>query len=87
MFLHPPLFILPTDLKFSFVRFEMPERWVELARQGHLGLVGMLERAETINGQLQVVSTPGKGTAIRVAVPWGDKPATTIELMIGGRTI
>lgn len=49
--------------------FQVPARWIELARQGHLGLVGALERAEASGGSLEVRSHPGKGTLIRVVVP------------------
>ncbi|HXW01508.1 MAG TPA: PAS domain-containing sensor histidine kinase [Anaerolineae bacterium] len=49
--------------------FELPERWIEIARQGHLGLIGMVERAESIGGQLNVVSAPGQGTVIQAIVP------------------
>src|SRR5205823_5520189 len=34
-----------------------------------LGLMGMRERAEHLNGSLAIVSAPGKGTTIRVRVP------------------
>lgn len=49
--------------------FELPSRWVELARKGHLGLAGTVERAEAIGGQLKIISSPGKGTLVRVTVP------------------
>jgi PAS domain S-box-containing protein len=49
--------------------FELPERWIEIARQGHLGLIGMVERAESIGGQLNVVSAPGQGTVIQAVIP------------------
>lgn len=51
------------------VGFEMPERWLELARENHLGLIGAGERAAAIGGHLEVISTPGKGTCIRVQAP------------------
>ena len=50
------------------VGFKLPARWIELARQGHLGLVGASERAEGIGGQLKVESMPGQGTLVRVEV-------------------
>lgn len=50
--------------------FEAPQRWIELARQGHLGLVGMAERAESVGGRLSVISAPGEGTLIQVIVPY-----------------
>jgi PAS domain S-box-containing protein len=49
--------------------FEVPKDWLELARQRHLGLVGMRERAEAIGGQLSIRSTLGKGTTIILRVP------------------
>ena len=49
--------------------FSVPENWVEMARQGHLGLVGAFERAGGIGGRLDVESHPGKGTRIRVVAP------------------
>jgi PAS domain S-box-containing protein len=49
--------------------FELPNRWVRLARQGHLGLVGAMERAREVEGHLEVVTAPGQGTLIRVSVP------------------
>jgi PAS domain S-box-containing protein len=49
--------------------FAMPATWLELARQGHLGLIGGLERAEAVGGKLTVDSAPGKGTSIQVKVP------------------
>lgn len=49
--------------------FLIPEDWLTLARSGHLGLVGMKERAEAIGGILEVESEPGNGTTLLVTVP------------------
>jgi signal transduction histidine kinase len=49
--------------------FELPERWVELARQDHLGMLAAMERAEAIGGHLDVETAPGEGTLIRITVP------------------
>ncbi len=49
--------------------FVVPKRWVEFVRNGHLGLVGIRERVEAINGKLKIVSNPGHGTLIGVKVP------------------
>jgi PAS domain S-box-containing protein len=60
--------------------FEMPADWLEMARQGHLGLVGMKERAEAVGGSLSVVSSPGKGTQVLAAVPvMGVSPGVSIR--------
>lgn len=49
--------------------FELPYDWLALARQGHLGLVGMRERAEAIGGELEIISHPGGGTTLQLFVP------------------
>jgi signal transduction histidine kinase len=49
--------------------FEVPARLIQLARQGHLGLVGAAERAEAVGGKMEIISKPGAGTLIRVEVP------------------
>jgi signal transduction histidine kinase len=49
--------------------FKVPFQWLDLAREGHLGLVGMHERVQAINGQVFIESEPEHGTIIRVIVP------------------
>jgi len=49
--------------------FNPPAHWIELARKGHLGLVGSIERAREVGGQLQVTSAVGEGTFIRAVIP------------------
>jgi len=48
--------------------FTRPANLVNLARQGHLGLVGMQERVEAVGGALEVLSMPGEGTRVRVTI-------------------
>jgi len=40
--------------------------------EGHLGLVGMRERAQLLRGTLRVRSTPGRGTVITASCPHAD---------------
>ena len=49
--------------------FVLPERLIELEQQGHLGLSGIAERTQAIGGTLEVASTPGAGTSLRVTAP------------------
>jgi two-component system sensor histidine kinase DegS len=60
--------------------FSKPYHRVEFARDGHLGVVGMAERAEAIRGQFEVSSQPGKGTCIRVTLL---KPPDKVEMVEG----
>ena len=46
------------EIKDDGKGLEMPIRWIELARQGHLGLVGTRERVEAIGGKLIIKSAP-----------------------------
>lgn len=39
---------------------------------GHLGLIGMQERAEIAGGSIHIESEPGKGTTVVVEIPYGD---------------
>jgi signal transduction histidine kinase len=56
------------EIRDNGVGFAVPEDWIELARQGHLGLVGIQERAEAIGGQVGIQSRVGEGTSIQVTV-------------------
>ena len=53
--------------------FKPPDKWIELARRGHLGLLGIAERSAAIGGELHVQSEPGRGTCIRLVVPAPDE--------------
>ncbi len=57
------------EIKDDGIGFELPGRWVELARRGHLGLVGTRERVEAIGGELKIESVLGEGTRIHVKAP------------------
>lgn len=46
-----------------------PMELVAYARDGHLGIVGMKERAEAIGGDFRIFSEPGEGVSVRVTVP------------------
>lgn len=49
--------------------FRVPERLNDFARNGHFGLVGLVERVEQADGRVTVTSAPGRGTTISVLVP------------------
>lgn len=53
--------------------FDLPENWINLARQGHLGLVGARERARDVGGELELMTAPGQGTTIRAVIPLAEQ--------------
>lgn len=57
------------EIQDDGVGFNPPKDWLDMARKGHLGLVGIRERAEAAGGKLGVTSQVGTGTTIRVVVP------------------
>ena len=57
------------EIRDNGVGFEMPGDWLTLARQGHLGLVGMQERIQAVGGTLELESAPGQGLLVRAIIP------------------
>jgi len=55
------------------VGFDLPADWREIARGGHLGLIGIRERVELIGGELYIDSAPGRGTYVSVVAPVGQR--------------
>lgn len=59
--------------------FQVPKEWLVLARNKHLGLVGIRERAEAVGGTVEVTSAPQKGTGVRVCIPLDDSDIITTK--------
>ncbi len=51
------------------VGFTVPQRWSDLIKDDHYGLVGSAERAVQLGDELRIRSELGTGTAIRVSIP------------------
>jgi signal transduction histidine kinase len=51
------------------VGFQPPDQTSDLARTGHYGLIGMVERALLINASLDIHSEPNQGTQITTHLP------------------
>jgi signal transduction histidine kinase len=49
--------------------FNVPTRMNDLAEQGHFGLIGLVERVDQANGELEFKSESGSGTTITVMMP------------------
>jgi signal transduction histidine kinase len=57
------------------IGFNVSEVEANYNERGSLGLVNLRERAELAGGQLQLLSTPGKGTRVQVRIPNAPPPA------------
>jgi len=63
------------EIRDNGVGFILPEQWLDLAREGHLGLVGMQERAEAVGGTANITSQPNQGTIVQVSIPLSEDPS------------
>ncbi len=61
---------LRLEIQDDGVGFERPEKLAQYAADGKLGIIGMEERALSSGGTIQVQSHPGRGTRIRVTIPY-----------------
>ncbi len=53
----------------SGIGFEVPKSPAGFVPGGHFGLVGLYERAQLIGAQLEIMSSPGKGTQLKIHLP------------------
>ena len=58
------------DIKDNGLGFDIP---LNLGTSGHLGLLGMRERAELLGGKWDIQSSPGKGAIATVSIPLPEK--------------
>jgi signal transduction histidine kinase len=49
--------------------FRFPARINDLAERGHFGLIGLVERVDQANGEIEIDSANGRGTTINVSMP------------------
>jgi len=61
------------------VGFNVKEVLGDYEKRGSLGMVNLQERADLINGLLNIDSLPGKGTRVRVLIPLSEKAADLLQ--------
>lgn len=64
------------------VGFDLPSG-LDLASSGHLGLLGMRERAEALCGRLMIRSRPARGTELSVLMPDDRQAPDALGLSLG----
>ena len=61
------------------VGFNVKEVLKDYEKRGSLGMVNLQERADLINGRLNIESVPAKGTRVRVLIPLTEKAADLLQ--------
>lgn len=82
--------LLVTRIADNGVGFDTEKVNSNYDQRGSFGMVNMRERAEMINGTLNVESVPGKGTTITVYVPLNDESdprRTSSKVRLNGQSV
>jgi signal transduction histidine kinase/YHS domain-containing protein len=61
--------------------FAVPEVLGTFVEQGHYGLIGVVERIESLKGQVQIDSAPDEGTSVTITLPLNQtsQPGETVR--------
>ncbi|OGN74372.1 MAG: hypothetical protein A2X25_05640 [Chloroflexi bacterium GWB2_49_20] len=73
------------EIQDDGVGFDVAEINRAYDERGSLGLVNLRERAELVNGFLNILSAPGKGTKIQVFFPLSEEAADRMHRAVGNR--
>jgi len=77
---------LPQDAEIALLEimdngqgFDVREVMSRYDKRGSLGMVNLRERADLVNGLLNIESAPGKGTRIRVSIPLTEEASDRLQ--------
>jgi signal transduction histidine kinase len=73
------------EIKDDGIGFDVQEVNRAYDDRGSLGMVNLRDRAELINGLLQIESEPGSGTRVQVAIPLSEDAADRLHHAAGRR--
>ena len=71
--------IILLEIKDNGVGFDVKEVRQNYENRGSLGMINLTERAELVNGLLNIESSPGKGTNIQVFIPLTEEAADRLR--------
>jgi signal transduction histidine kinase len=71
--------ILMLEIADNGIGFDLDSVMNSYDRRGSLGMVNLRERADQINGLLNIESAPGKGTRIRIFIPMTPEAADRLH--------
>ncbi|HNT53580.1 MAG TPA: histidine kinase [Anaerolineaceae bacterium] len=61
------------------VGFDVQSVMGSYERRGSLGMINLQERAELVNGRLNIQSAPGKGTRVQIVIPLSEEAADRLR--------
>jgi signal transduction histidine kinase len=70
------------EIQDDGVGFDLKSVDATYDRLGSLGMVNMRERAELLNGFLQLSSQPGQGTRVRVVIPLSEEASDRLRRVL-----
>ena len=73
------------EIQDNGVGFNLKEINQSYDARGSLGMVNLRDRTDLLNGHLNIISTPGKGTRIQVYFPLSEKAADRMHKALGNK--
>lgn len=73
------------EIQDDGVGFNVAEINSAYDERGSLGMVNLRERTELVNGFLNILSAPGKGTKIQIFIPLSEEAADRMHRAVGNR--
>ena len=67
------------EINDTGVGFDVSDVMSSYEKRGSLGMINLQERADLVNGLLNIDSAPGKGTCVRVLIPLTEKAADLLQ--------
>ena len=73
------------EIQDNGVGFDIQEINRAYDERGSLGMVNLHERTDLLNGHLNMISTPGKGTRVQVYFPLSEEAADRMHRALGNQ--
>ena len=77
--------IVLLEVQDNGVGFDLQEINRAYDERGSLGMINLHERTDLLNGHLNIISTPGKGTRVQVYFPLNEEAADRMHRALGNK--
>ncbi|MFC2064618.1 histidine kinase [Chloroflexota bacterium] len=75
------------EVQDNGVGFDLQEINRAYDERGSLGMINLHERTDLLNGHLNIISTPGKGTRVQVYIPLNEEAADRMHRALGNHKL